>query len=211
VSRTSVPYNLVSAFQQFAKFGNAVDKQQLTESLTTLARSVSSISPAMARKAVQGLASMATTLAAKQQQVSEILTSANRITNTLNSNSTALTQLLLDGDAFLQLVQQRHDLIVELLRDTAKLGAQLDALVRTNGAHLSGLIANLDSVSALLEREKAQLQQAVVVLGQFSVNIANVTGAGPWLDLLLPNSAIPDNMIKACGAHPDASKRPCGD
>ncbi len=41
------------------------------------------------------------------------------------------------------------------------------------------------------------------------MNITNVTGAGPWLDLLTPTVVVPDNQIVGCGKSPATQKKPC--
>jgi phospholipid/cholesterol/gamma-HCH transport system substrate-binding protein len=105
---------------------------------------------------------------------------------------------------------QRQAVVSALLKDTARLGTQLRGLMQRNGAQLGSFFDSLDTVSALLVREKTQLQRAIVYLGQFGVNITNVTGAGPWLDLLSPSVVVPDNQIHNCGPDPAAQKKPCG-
>jgi phospholipid/cholesterol/gamma-HCH transport system substrate-binding protein len=149
-------------------------------------------------------------LAAKQQQVSDVLSAARSLVQTLNQNSGALVGLLVQGQQFLHLVVQRHALVDQLLRDTAQLGNQLRTLMQHNRSQLNTFLASIDSVSKLLVREKRQLQQSIVYLGQFGVNITNVTGAGPWLDLLTPSVVVPDNQIVGCGTDPAADKKPCG-
>jgi phospholipid/cholesterol/gamma-HCH transport system substrate-binding protein len=210
LSRTTVPYTLIGALDAFGNFAGQTDLGKLRASLKTLADTVSGISPKDANTALTGLASIANTLADKQNQISSILTAANSITSTLNSNSASLLSLLGEGDAFLKLAGQRQAIIAQLLTDTANLGRQLGELISNNGAQLTPLLANLNAVTAVLAKDQAQLKQAVVNLGQFSINVANATGSGPWLDLLTPTVVVPDNQIKACGAHPDSSKGPCG-
>ncbi|MGN6608939.1 MAG: MCE family protein [Jatrophihabitans sp.] len=209
--RTTVPYSLVQALQSFAEFGDGTRTTQLATSLRTLARSIEGIAPADAAAALRGLTSVARTLAAKQDRIQQILDASNAIVDTLNANSGPLVQLVLQGDAFLQLVEQRRAIITSLLRDTASLAQQLDTLVRRDGGHLTSLLRSVDTLSTLLARDRTKLQRAVLVLGQFSVNIANATGSGPWLDLYVPAAVTPDSQIAACGAHPDSSTRPCGD
>jgi phospholipid/cholesterol/gamma-HCH transport system substrate-binding protein len=209
VSRTEVPYSLLGALNAFGKFSERTDVPKLQRSLQTLATTISGIAPKDAKAALRGLADVSTTLASKQQQVSQILQAADFIVHTLNQNSGALVGLLLQGDEFLQLVEQRHALIVQLLRDTARLGAQLRTLMERNGAHLNTLLASLDTVGAVLVKEKRQLQNAIVYLGQFGENITNSTGAGPWLDLLTATAVIPDNQLSGCGTNPAAQKKPC--
>ena len=210
VSRTTVPYTLIGALDAFGNFAGQTDLTKLRASLQTLATTISGISPNDAHSALTGLADVANTLAGKQQQITTVLAAANSIAQTLNSNTTALLSLLGEGDAFLKLAEQHETVINQLLQSTADLGKQIGVLVTKNGAQLSSLLTNLTSITTVLSNDKAQLQQAIVNLGQFSINIANATGSGPWLDLLTPTIVVPDNQIKACGAHPDSSKGPCG-
>jgi phospholipid/cholesterol/gamma-HCH transport system substrate-binding protein len=209
VQRTTVPYTLIGALNQFGEFSKQTDLPKLRESLKTLSQTINGISPKEADAALKGLADVAQTLAGKQAQISQILTSATAITNTLNSNSGALVSLLMQGDEFLQLIEQRHQVISDLLRDTARLGTQLSQLIATNGAQLQGLLGNLNSVTAVLAKEKDQLQRATAVLGQFSINVTNATGSGPWLDLLTPVAVVPDNQIVGCGQNPNTALGPC--
>jgi phospholipid/cholesterol/gamma-HCH transport system substrate-binding protein len=210
LTRTTVPYTLIGALDAFGDFAGQTNLTKLRASLQTLAATISGINPADAHAALTGLTDVATTLAGKQDQISSILDSANAITKTLNANTSALLNLLGEGDAFLKLAQQRQTVINQLLQSTADLGQQISVLITKNGAQLGSLLGNLTSITQVLVNDKAMLQQAVVNLGQFSINIANATGSGPWLDLLTPTVVVPDNQIKACGAHPDSSKGPCG-
>jgi phospholipid/cholesterol/gamma-HCH transport system substrate-binding protein len=209
VSRTTVPYTLIGALDAFGNFAGQTNLPELRTSLQTVAASLSGISPKDAQGALKGLSDVAQTLAGKQDQINEILTSANAITTTLNSNSTALVGLLTDGDSFLKLAEQRKAIIDSLLADTASLGEQLNVLITRNGAQLAPLVANIKKIGGVLAEDQGQLKQAIVNLGQFSINISNATGAGPWLDLLVPTAIVPDNQIVNCGAHPDSSKGPC--
>lgn len=209
LARTIVPYSLLDALNAFGEFSEKTNVPALQQSLKTLASTISGIAPSDVQAALRGLAGVSRTLASKQDEVSQVLQAADAIVNTLNKNSGALVGLLVQGDEFLKLVEQRHDLIDQLLRDTASLGTQLRALIDRNGAQLSALLTNLDSVTATLVKEKKQLESAIGYLGQFGENIANVTGAGPWLDLLSPTVVIPDNQIKGCGTNPSADKKPC--
>jgi phospholipid/cholesterol/gamma-HCH transport system substrate-binding protein len=210
VSRTVVPYSLLGALNAFGRFSEQTDIPTLQTSLRTLARTISGIAPSDVKAALRGLAAVSGTLARKQDQVRQVLEAADSIIQTLNQNSGALVGLLVQGDEFLQLVQQRHALVSQLLRDTARLGAQLRNLIQRNGAQLNTLLSSLDTVTAVLAKEKRQLQNATAYLGQFGVNITNATGAGPWLDLLTPSAVVPDNQIRGCGTNPAGiKKKPC--
>jgi len=209
VSRTTVPYTLIDAFSHLGEFSDQTDLPALRTSLKTVAATLQGIAPDDARAALSGLADVSKTLAGKQQQISRILTAAAGITDTLDSNSGALVQVLGQSNEFLALLRQRQKVIDSLLRHTAQLGRQLRKLIDRNGAQLQPLLGNLDKVGRVLAADKQQLQQAVVNLGDFSINIANASGSGPWLDLLSPVAVTPDNVIVGCGAQPNSKSGPC--
>ncbi|MCW2496882.1 MCE family protein [Jatrophihabitans sp.] len=209
VARTTVPYTLVGALDAFGNFSGQTDLPKLRQSLQTLATTINGISPRDASDALTGLSKVAQTLAGKQDQVNEILTAANTITKTLNSNSSALVGLLTDGDDFLKLAEQRQAVIASLLKDTSALGAEIETLISKDGAQLTSLLSNLKAITGVLATDQAQLKQAVVNLGQFSINISNATGSGPWLDLLSPTVVVSDNEIVGCGADPKSTTGPC--
>jgi phospholipid/cholesterol/gamma-HCH transport system substrate-binding protein len=86
-SRTTVPYSLLGAFNAFGRFSRKTQLPVLRKSLATLARTVSGIAPKDVTAALKGLSDVAGTLAAKQDEVSSVLTSASAIVKTLNDNS----------------------------------------------------------------------------------------------------------------------------
>ena len=210
VGHTTVPYTLVQALDAFGAFSQQTDIPALQTSLRRLAGTLGAIAPADVKGAMNGLSSVAQTLAAKQNEISQILTAADQVTKTLNVNSGELVALLTQGDQFVQLLNQRQQVIGQLLADTASLGIQLRTLIARNGTQFTSLLSNLNTLAAVLAKDQHQLQQAVINLGQFSVNIANVSGSGPWLNLLSATAIEPDNILKACGANPNSSNGPCG-
>lgn len=210
IGRTTVPYTVIDALGQVGGFGNGTDLPRLRESLQTLAGTVSGISAKDAKAALDGLGSVASTVGAQQRQIADLLHAADTVVTTLNQHSQPLVELLVQGDQFLKLLEQRRQVVSQLLRDTARLGSELSRLITTNQGQLAPLLANLDAVGGVLAKEKAQLQRAIDVFGQFSVNITNATGTGPWIDLLSPTVLVPDSVIASCGQHPATANGPCG-
>ncbi len=210
LAHTTVPYTLLDAFGQAGRLIRQTNLPQLRASLNSLAGAFGSIPRGDVSASLSGLASLASTVAAKQNELSQILTATEQVSDTLNSNSAALVSLLSNGDYFLQLLEQRHQIIAQLLSDTSSLGAQLSRLITRNSAQFGPMLAHLNTIGSVLSSEQAQLQKGINLLGQFSTNIANVTGAGPWIDLFSPTLITPDNVIRACGVHPNTTTGPCG-
>ena len=202
LSRTTVPYTLLDALGKFGQTEAATNLPQLRTALDQLAVTLGGGAPKDVTATLDGLAKLTSAFASRQNELATLLTTARQVTDTLNAHASDFVGLITDSDTFLQLLEQRRDAIAALLADTATLGAQVDSLIRRDGANLTPLLDNLQTITGVLARDKSQLAQAVQSLGDFSKNIANATGSGPWLDLLTPVLFNPDNVIKACGTHP---------
>jgi phospholipid/cholesterol/gamma-HCH transport system substrate-binding protein len=200
--RTTVPYTLLDAFGALGANTAKTDLPTLRRSLDQLAATVNATSPKDVSATLTGLTRMANAIASRQDEVTQLLHDAEQVATTLATNGGALVSLLSDGDTFLQMLVQRHAAINQLLVDTARLGVELHSLIAQDGAQLTPLLSNLDTVSAVLAADKKQLEASIKTIGQFSTNIANVTGSGPWVDLMLPALLESDNIIAACGTHP---------
>ena len=63
VARTTVPYTLITAFDQLGTFGQQTDLNALRTSLASLAATINGIAPADVKAALRGLADVSQTLA----------------------------------------------------------------------------------------------------------------------------------------------------
>jgi phospholipid/cholesterol/gamma-HCH transport system substrate-binding protein len=203
LARTSVPFTLLDAFSKLATTTHRTDLPTLEKSLTALSAALSGISRPDVRATLHGLASFTSAIASRRAEISELLDSTAAVVDVLHSKGRAIIQLLSASDTFLQMLNDRHVVIQRLFRDTAALGAELSDLIDEAGAPLTSALRSVDQLAAVLAHDDAQIRQSITALGQFSVNIANVTGNGPWLDVLLPTALIPDGVIAACGKHPE--------
>jgi phospholipid/cholesterol/gamma-HCH transport system substrate-binding protein len=207
LARTTVPYTLLDAFGAVGQNVEQTNLPQLQQSLDQLAAALNGTSTADVGATLTGLTKFAQALGSRQDELSALLANAKTVTATLAGNGAALVQLLGNGDTFLKMLTARHDVINRILSDTAQLGVELSGLVQRDGAQLSGVLDNLQHITAVLAADRAQLENSIKTLGQFSVNFTNVTGSGPWVDLMLPAALEPDNVIVACGKAP---KPGCG-
>lgn len=202
VGRTSVPFTLIDAFSQLGDNARKTDLPLLRKSLTQLAATLRGIDPKDVTATLKGLTSISNAIASRQDEIGQVLKDAGTIIKTLSSKRDSLVRLMSNADVFVRMLHDRRDVINSLLRHTADLGRQISVLIERNGAKLGAVLDEMDTVAGVLADDRAQLGQAITMLGQFSTNISNVTGSGPWIDVLLPTFLEPDNVIAACGANP---------
>ncbi len=201
LERTAVPYSLVSVLEDLGKVAREVDVKQLEASFNELALTLGGTSAADVTAALTGITRISRTLADHKDELAALITDTQKTVDLLNSKSAQLIRVLADGGAFLRLVQQRRDLISNMLAHTTAMSVAVSKLIDKNGAKLHDLFQQLQTVGRVLANNKETLGRSMALLGQFSTNITNATGSGPWIDLMLP-LFLPDNVIKACGADP---------
>ena len=199
VERTSVPFQIYDAFNEFTETLEEIDTEQLAKSLDVLAETFGD-SKGNARAALRGLSALSKTISSRDAQLRELLAGTRTVTAALAARDTELTRLIADADLIMRVVLQRRQAISALLRDTTKLSKELTSLVRDNRATIDPLLGNLHSVVGVLRSNLKSIDETVKALGPFARYATNATGNGTWLDVYSENLVIPDTVLCAIGA-----------
>jgi phospholipid/cholesterol/gamma-HCH transport system substrate-binding protein len=201
LARTTVPFQIYDAFNQFSETLEEVDTEQLAKALDVLSDTFRD-SKGNARSALTGLSALSRTIASRDAQLRDLLASTKKVTGALAARDSELTKLIGDADLVMQVILARRASISRLLDDTAKLAAQLTSLVRDNRAQVDPLLDNLHSVIGVLKANIKPLDKAVASLGPFARYATNATGNGTWLDVYSENLVISDEILCAIGGCP---------
>ncbi|HVF06244.1 MAG TPA: MlaD family protein [Frankiaceae bacterium] len=199
LARTSVPFQIYEAFNEFTDTLEEIDTEQLAKSLDVLADTFSD-EKGNARAALRGLSALSKTVSSRDQQLGELLAATKTVTAALAARDDELTRLIADADLVLEVVLQRRQAISALLRDTSILAKELTSLVRDNRATIDPLLDNLHSVVTVLRSNLKSIDETVQALGPFARYATNATGNGTWLDVYSENLVISDAVLCAVGA-----------
>jgi phospholipid/cholesterol/gamma-HCH transport system substrate-binding protein len=203
-SHTTSPYTLLELLGTLSTETRQVDLTQLDTSLKILSDDLRG-TPATTRAVLDGLSRLSQTIASHSDQLSSLIGSAQQVADTLASRQGPLVTLLGNADLVLQTIIQRRQVIHQLIVDSASLGQQLTSLLHDNAAQIQPLLANLQSVTAMLARDQASIDQSVQLLAPFSRYFANATGSGDYVDVTAPPLLLPDNAIAACNGKTNSS------
>ncbi len=197
-AHTTIPSTLVGDLSQLTSQAERYDIAQLVRSLDVSSQDLQGTPPSVTAAALSGLARFSAVLAAHQQDLSTLVVQGAQLTAVLSQRSQELVNLIGQSNLVLQVLDQRRQEIQTLLASTASLSAQLTSLFHTNGAQFDSLLSNLQTVSAVLAKDRTTLGNAIPVLSAFNRYAANVTGSGPFADVVVPTMLVPDNIIKQC-------------
>jgi phospholipid/cholesterol/gamma-HCH transport system substrate-binding protein len=96
-SRTSPPFDVVQAFSGLAETAQQIDTDQLTASLTTLA-DLTRNTPEEFRTALTGLSRLSANLAAKDEQINDLLVNLDRVSTVLGERDDDIIALMQDAE-----------------------------------------------------------------------------------------------------------------
>jgi phospholipid/cholesterol/gamma-HCH transport system substrate-binding protein len=130
-----------------------------------------------------------------------------RVTGILAQRRQQFVQVLGDGDKLLTMLDQRREVISELLVNTEDLATQLTGLVHDNQQTLTPLLHHLHGVLTTLNNNQGNLTKIIQGLYVFVRGEVDATGAGPWFDGTAINVL---NPITLGGAHSKVSKHTPG-
>jgi phospholipid/cholesterol/gamma-HCH transport system substrate-binding protein len=199
-SRTTAPYDVLEAFRGLADTVNQVDTDQLAASFTVISQTFAD-TPDDVKGALTGLQSLSKTVASRGDELARLLSNTRQITKTLADRDTEVQKLLADGNLLLAEISKRREAIKALLTGTVNLSKELQGLVTDNNGQLGPVLASLDKLTGMLQRNQDALGDGIKKLAPFARLFNNAVGNGRWFDNyicgLLP-PAVPGINAQGC-------------
>ncbi|QWC86139.1 MCE family protein [Nocardioidaceae bacterium] len=186
VTRTSSPYNIIEAFEGLAETSEAIDRDNLAESLTTLAQ-VTEDTPEEFRSALDGLSALSINVAKRDEELNALLNNLDEVSTVLANQGDNLITLMEEGDELFRALVRRREAINRLLVSTTQFSQELTILVRQSRADLKPALDNLDAVVRNLLENQGNLERTLRLMEPFYRVFGNTLGSGPWFDTIIQN------------------------
>jgi phospholipid/cholesterol/gamma-HCH transport system substrate-binding protein len=201
-SRTTAPYDVLEAFRGLAETVNAVDTDQLAKSFEVISQTFAN-TPDEVKGALNGLQALSRTVASRDDELGTLLANTRQISQTLADRDTEVQKLLQDGNLLLAEINKRRDAISALLDGTVRLSRELQGLVTDNSGQLTPVLASLDKLTSMLQRNQDSLASGIKNLAPFARLFNNAVGNGHWFDnyicgLLPPAAPLPGINEQGC-------------
>jgi phospholipid/cholesterol/gamma-HCH transport system substrate-binding protein len=184
--RTTSPYDVVDAFSGLADTSRRIDTDRLAESLDTLAALMRN-TPEEFRGALKGMSELSRNIAARDEQLGELLGNMEQVSRVLADRNGDLVTLMEDGDTLFRALVARREAVHDLLVATSQLSREMTALVRQTRADLKPALEHLDSVLDMLNKNQENLDNSLRLMAPFYRVFANTLGTGPWFDTYIQN------------------------
>jgi phospholipid/cholesterol/gamma-HCH transport system substrate-binding protein len=191
LAQTSSPYSLTESVSDLTSNVAATDTHTLNQSLNTLSTTIDQIAPELG-PTFDGLNQLSRSLNARGQTLDDLLRSATNVTGIISERSQQINALILNGNDLLGALVRRRDAISELLANTSAVARQLTGLVGDNERKLAPTLDKLNSVTAMLEKNRDNISKALPGLKKFELTSGETVSNGYYYDAYVPNLFIPE-------------------
>jgi phospholipid/cholesterol/gamma-HCH transport system substrate-binding protein len=162
----------------------------LNQSLDTLTATLNQIAPQLG-PTFDAVTRLSRTLNGRNTNLAELFKSAADVTGILSDRSQQINRLILNSDDLLQVLARRRQEIVELLANTSTVAQQLSGLVHDNEGKLAPALEKLNSVDALLEKNRDNIAKALPALAKYAITVGEAVANGFYYSAFVPNFLIP--------------------
>ncbi len=190
ISRTSSPYSLTEAVSDFTSYAGDTNTATLNQSLDTLSATLNQIAPQLG-PTFDAVTRLSRRLKSRNTYQVQLFKSACDVTGILSELSQQVNKLILNSDDLLQVLVTRRQEIVTLLANTSTVAKQLSGLVHDNESKLAPTLEKLNSVTAVLEKNRDNINKALPGLKKFEITTGEAIASMYAYSAFVPNFNIP--------------------
>jgi phospholipid/cholesterol/gamma-HCH transport system substrate-binding protein len=193
ISRTSSPYALTDAVNDLTTNVAGTDTGSVNASLDTLSETIDQIAPELG-PTFDGLTRLSRSINSRNETLGELLKSAGDVTGILSDRSQQVNQLILNANDLVGVFNDRRQVIVNMLANISAVSKQLSGVVHDNEKELAPTLQRLNSVTAMLEKNRDNLEKALPGLAKYTITEGEVVSSGANYNAFVPNIGMPQMM-----------------
>lgn len=186
VSRTASPYSLNEAVSELTANTAGTSFGTLNESLDALTETVDRVAPQLG-PTFDGLTRLSRSLNSRNDQVADLLEGTSEVTGILAEHSRQVNELILNANDLLAVLVPRRQAIVNLLQTTTALSREISRLIADNERVLAPMLEKLNSVTAVLEKNRDNLAKGLPGLTKYLSTLSEIVSNGPYYTAFVPN------------------------
>lgn len=194
VSRTSSPYSLTEAVSDLTTNTAGTDTEGINQALDSLSATIDQIAPQLG-PTFDAVTRLSQSLNSRNDTLRSLLQSAASVTGVLAQRSQQLNTLILNANDLIGVLDDRRQAIVELLASVSALSSELSGLVADNEKVLAPTLQKLNSVTAMLERNRDAIGKALPGLAKYQITQGEAVANGYFYEAFVSN-LIPSEILQ---------------
>ena len=193
-TRTSSPYSLNDAVGELTTNVAGTDTDSLNQALNTLSETIDKFAPQLG-PTFDGVTRVSRALNERNDSLRDLLASTADVSTLLSERSQRVNSIILNGNDLLGELVARRKAIMSLLVNTSAVARELSGLVADNEAQLAPALEKLNSVTAMLERNRDSLGKAIPGLTKYQITQSEAVASGFYYNAFVAN-LLPNQLLQ---------------
>lgn len=189
-SRTSSPYTLNNVLDDLTNNTRDMNTASLNQSLDTLSETLDQIAPQLG-PTFDSLSRLSRSLNSRNETLGDLFKSAADVSGVLAERSNQVNTLILNANDLVGVLNDRRMAISSLIANTSVVARQLRGLVADNEKQLAPALEKLNNVTAMLEKNKDNLEKALPGFVKFQLTQGETVSGGFYYNAFIPNITLP--------------------
>lgn len=186
VERTRSPYQLPEALGDLSSTVADLNTDQLSQSLDTLAQTFKDTAPDL-RLAVTGLTRFSQMLNTRDQQLGSLLVNANKVSTVLAKRTDQVVDLIKDTNALLAQLRTESGALDSIAGNLSAVSRQLSGLIAENRTQLRPALDKLNGALAIVDNRKGRVQESIKLLNTYALSLGESVASGPFYQAYVAN------------------------
>ena len=186
MERSTSPYQLPDALGELATTISGLNTAGLSDSLGTLAQTFAD-TPADFRVAINGVARLAHTLDERDAHLRSLLDNAAKATGVLSKRTDQIVELVRDTNALLAQLRTQSAALDQIWTNISAVSRQLAGFIAENREQLRPTLDKLNGVLAIVENRKERLRQAIPLVNTYVMSLGESLSSGPFFKAYVVN------------------------
>ncbi|WP_199189899.1 MCE family protein [Mycobacterium sp. ENV421] len=184
--RTTSPYQLPDALGDLTTTISGLDTQQLSQSLSTMAETFAH-TPSDLHRAVAGVSRFADTLDKQDAQLRNLLANAAKTTQVLAERTDQIVELVRQTNSLLIALNAQSAGLDQLWLKLSDVSRQLKGFIAENRTQLKPALEKLNGVLTIVDDRKGRVQEAIKRLNSYAMSLGESVSSGPFFKAYLAN------------------------
>lgn len=186
IERTTSPYQLPDALGDLTNTISGLNTDQLSASLATMAQTFANTPPDL-RNAVAGVARFSETLDKQDAQLRSLLDNAAKTTDVLANRTDQIVTLVRQTNSLLLALNEQSAALDRIWRNISAVSQQLKGFIADNRAQLKPALEKLNGVLTIVDDRKGRIQEAVKRLNSYAMSLGESVSSGPFFKAYVAN------------------------
>lgn len=196
LTHTDVPYDLQAALHDATTTFEQVDSDRFAQSLAVLGKQLEGL-PAVVPQAIANINTLSSIIAVRRDQLGQLLTSSEQVTNTLRRQQAGIGNLINQGQDLLGQFVARRAIFHSMMQSLTTLVDTMSQIVVNDRPGLDSLLKDMGDFTGLMAQHDDLLRNMLQVSPIFFREAANLTGDGNAINFNAPNVPAIDSWMCA--------------